>query len=123
MALFGGEKRKAKNEALQAEVERVGELSIEDLAVEAMSKAFGSEGLAPGGGTVLATDVSGAFIPGDSTWGLDQDELVEIDEIVAEGIQRLEHSGLVRMIVADDDSHNSHTYVAATRAGRAAVAD
>lgn len=121
MALFGGESREAKNEALEAELARVGSLSIGDLAAEAMNRAFGSEGLSPSGDPVLASDVSGAFIPGDSTRGLDHNDLVELDQIAAEGIQALEHAGLVRCIVASDDAHNTHTYVTATRAGRAAL--
>jgi hypothetical protein len=121
MALFGGEKRKAKNEALDAEVERVNALSLEDLAVETMTKGFGPGAPGAGGGAVLASDIGGAFVPGDSTFGLDQDDLVAINNIASEGIQVLEHAGLVRMIVASDDSHNSHTYVTMTRAGRAAV--
>ena len=56
-----------------------------------------------------------------STRGLDQNGLLEIDRIAAEGVQALEHAGLVRVIVASDDAHNTHTYVTATRAGRAAV--
>ena len=120
MALFGGEKREENNEALRAEIERVGALSLDELAAEAMAKGFGP-GTPGADGLVLASNVSGAFVPGDTTRGLDQASLVEIDNIVAEGIQALEHAGLVRMIGASDDAHNYSTYVKATRAGVAAL--
>jgi hypothetical protein len=120
MALFGGEKRQAKNDALQAEVERIDALSLDDLAAETLVKGFGTG--APGAnGAIRATDVSGEFIPGDSTSGLDQGELVEINDMVAEGIQRLEHAGLVRVVVSTDGGSTYHTFVTTTRAGRAAL--
>jgi hypothetical protein len=120
MALFGGEKRQAKNEALDAEVQRLDALPLDDLAVETMAKGFGPGSPGAEGGAVLASNIGGAFVPGDSTSGLDQDELVEINDLAAEGIQVLEHAGLVRVVVAGSGSVYN-TYVTTTRAGRAAL--
>jgi hypothetical protein len=69
MALFGGEKREAKNEALQAELARIDSLSLDALAAETLTKGFGPDG--PGAsGAIRATELGGAFVPGDSTSGL-----------------------------------------------------
>ena len=120
MALFGGEKREAKNEALQAELARIDSLSLDDLAAETLTKGFGPDG-PDASGAIRATELGGAFVPGDSTSGLDQGDLVQINDIVAEGIQRLEHAGLVRVVVSSDGGSRYFTFVTPTRAGRAAL--
>jgi hypothetical protein len=116
MPLFGGGKRQAESEALHAEVERLGGLSLQQLAVEVMEKGFGPGGPAAAG-PVLLQNIAGAFSP--VTSGLAArygDESQRLAGIVAEGVQVLEHACLVRWIFSGGDT--AEMYWCTTRYGQ-----
>lgn len=121
MPLFGGgEKRQEDDDALRAEIDRIAALTLQQLAAEAMTKGFGAGAPGAGGAAVRPSDVSGTFIPADSSHGLDQGMLVELADIVVEGVQVLEHACLVRIVVSGSGGvYNS--YVVTTRLGRVAL--
>ena len=121
MPLFGHEKRDAENEKLRREVERLGAMSLQQVAAEVMTRGFG-----PGGpGAEGATPVEGivyVFNPASISVGLDDDALNALHEIVAEGVQALEHACLVRSYLAFfDRSSNVSVAWTSTRLGRAAL--
>jgi len=103
MPLFGGGKRQAESEALQAELERLGALSLQQLAVEVMVKGFGPGGPAADGRVDLQ-DIAGAFSPVTSVLAARYgEESRQLASIVAEGVQVLEHACLVRWIFSGGD--------------------
>ena len=116
MPLFGGGKRQAESEALHAEVERLGALSLRDLAAEVMVKGFGPGGPAADG-PVHIQNIAGAFSPVTSMLtarsGGDSQALASI---VAEGVQVLEHTCLVRWIFSGGDT--AELYWCKTRYGQ-----
>jgi hypothetical protein len=84
-----------------------------------MTKGFGPGG--PGAeGPTRPSDVAGAFIPAQSSHGLDDGALVLLADVVVEGIQVLEHACLVRLVVSGSGSIYN-TYVVTTRLGRSAL--
>ena len=116
MPLFGGGKRQAESEALQAEVERLGALSLQQLAVEVMTKGFGPDGPAAGG-PVHLQNIAGAFSPVTSVLAARYGEESQLlASIVAEGVQVLEHSCLVRWIFTGGDT--ADMYWTKTRYGQ-----
>jgi hypothetical protein len=115
MPLFGGGKRQAESEALQAEVERLGTLSLQQLAVEVMVKGFGPGGPAADG-PVHVQNIAGAFSPVTSVLGARDDESRLLASIVAEGVQVLEHACLVRWIFSGGDT--AEMYWCKTRYGQ-----
>jgi hypothetical protein len=120
MPLFGGgDKHEADNEALQLELQRIAALPLPQLAVATMSKGFGPGGPAAGG-YARPSDIAGAFIPADSSHGLDSDLLKQLMDIVVEGIQVLEHACLVGTTVSGSGGVYD-TYVTKTRLGQAAL--
>lgn len=94
----------ADQDALQAEVDRLGSLPMPELAAEVMAKGFGPGGqgadknntVTVGGSNVNAGVTVGSiapdFVPGDADEGL----RIRRDRLVAEGMQALEHASLVR---------------------------
>jgi hypothetical protein len=116
MPLFRGGKRHAESEALRAEVERLGSLSLQQLAVEVMTKGFGPGGPAADG-PVHMQNIAGAFSPVTSVLAARAgDEGQRLASIVAEGIQVLEHACLVRWTFSGGDS--SEMYWCKTRYGQ-----
>jgi len=124
VGFFGdGEKRQADNEALQAEVARIGALPVKQLAVEVMTKGFGPGGPAAGGVLARPSDIAGAFIPTESSHDLDQSQLDTLYQIAVEGLQALEHAGLVRfqLIIDAGTNDNYNLNYTATRLGTTAL--
>lgn len=119
MPLFGGGKRQAENAALQAELQRLGSLSLQQLATEVMVKGFGPGGPAADSLAQLES-IAGAFSPVTgvlaSRYGEDGQLLASI---VAEGVQVLEHTCLVRWIFSGGDT--SEMYWTKTRYGQAVL--
>jgi hypothetical protein len=118
--LFGGGEDKQANEAaFHREVDRVNALPLAQLAAEVMRKAFtGADGF------ITLGQAAGAFIPDGHEKGIDDADVQRIYEIVAEGIQVLEHACLVRMVFHGNDrsTANYHWDVTATRLGKNALA-
>lgn len=109
MALFGSRaERSAEADALEAEIERLDQLTLPALAAEVMEKAFGpgaewedpEEEVTVGGpnagagATVEA--IATAMAPDGSTRSVDDRTRLRLQRLVAEGAQALEHASLVR---------------------------
>jgi hypothetical protein len=106
---------KPDDAATVAELDRLSALSISDLAVEVMSKGFGSDGPASDG-LPSVKQILNAFAPDAAR--LDEATHRQYYEVVGEGVQVLEASGLVRATVwGGDGGVNFH----ATRRGLAAL--
>ena len=92
----------AGTSTLQAEVDRLGSLSLPELAAEVMSKGFGPG--CPGaddsvtvGGPNFKAGVTVAALAADFVSGAADEGLrVRRDRLIAEGMQALEHASLVR---------------------------
>jgi hypothetical protein len=110
--------------ALQAEVDRLGSLSLPELAAEVMSKGFapgcpgGDESVTVGGPSINAgvtvAALAAEFVSGAADEGL----RVRRDRLIAEGVQALEHASLVR---AQLHTAMGGLDYAVTRLGTAAV--
>lgn len=120
MPLFGG-KREAENEKLRAELTRIEALPLKDLAAEVMVKGFG-----PGGPAADAPGapqhIAGAFNPAEGSFGIDDQALRDMFLVVVEGLQVLEHAGLVRYLV-DGSGGVYDQYYTLTRLGTATLAE
>lgn len=119
--------------AVEREIERVGALPLPELAAEAMAKGFGAD--APGGpgrpGTienpqvssnvdrVTVGDVAREFAPALRGRNVTPEQALRCNQLIAEGVQLLEHAGLLRAEFASSGV-GALSYVA-TRRGRAAV--
>ncbi len=128
--LFGGKDEGQDDVAtMQAEIDRLDALSIDRLAEEVMGKGFGPDG--PGGpgrpGTledltsstferVGVTEIARRFTPAYSARAVGPDLIRRLGFIVGEGLQALEHAGLIRVLWNGGQPH----YMA-TRRGRAAA--
>jgi hypothetical protein len=122
------------NETLQAELDRLGSLSLQDLAAEVMVKGFGPGGPGQDDGHVTVGqqnansgpdvyDIGHVFVDYSGTYlyGTPSPEELQwrgILRLVAEGLQELEHASLIRMQM--HTSMGSFDY-AVTRRGRAAL--
>lgn len=117
--------------SMLAEIDRVSSLSLHQLAAEVMTKGFGPGG--PGGpgqpGTLespaarpvaraTASRITAEFTPAYRSSHVSPELQLHLLDLVAEGIQLLEHSCLIRHEV-----HANTTALAyvATRLGRAAL--
>ncbi len=134
MGLFGDKGDDGdKAEALRSDLHRLEGLAIPALALEILTKGFGPGG--PGEDPEESVTVSGPNI--DSGVGVrriagaispareadesaDPDAARLIDRIVAEGVQALEHAGLIRCQM--HTAMNGLDY-ALTRLGRKSIAD
>jgi hypothetical protein len=109
MALFGGRaERSAELDELEAEIERLDRLPLPALAAEVMGKAFGpgaewedpEEEVTIGGPNVDAgatvAGIAAEMAPGGSTKGADERTRLQLQRLVAEGVQALEHAALIR---------------------------
>jgi hypothetical protein len=122
MPIFGhSEKHQAENDQLRAEVERLGALSLQQLAVEVMAKGFGPGGLVPDGGGATSPMIAGQFNPVQSTFGIDDAASIQLHMIVKDGLQILEHACLVRVDLDVNGSGNYLMTWSATRLGQAAL--
>lgn len=116
--------------ALKAEVDRLDALSLPALAAEVMAKGFGPgqpgadeddtisvEGPNISAGPTIA-DVALEFAPGGDTKGADDATRLRLQRLVAEGLQALEHAGMIRTQM--HTAMNGFDF-ALTRQGRAAL--
>jgi hypothetical protein len=124
------EQQRVNGNELQAEIDRLESLPLAELATEVMSKGFGPGG--PGANEDDAITIGGpnigagptissialAFTSEGNTRGADDSVRQHLYRLVAEGLQMLEHAGLIRTQV--HTSMNSFDYTL-TRAGRAAL--
>lgn len=116
--------------ALTAEIDRLEALSLPALAAEVMAKGFGPG--APGADENNAISVEGPnisagpttvdvaleFAPGGDTKGADDATRLRLHRVVAEGLQLLDHAGLIRTQM--HTAMNGFDF-APTRKGRAAL--
>jgi hypothetical protein len=114
--------KKADNDGLNAEVERLGSLTLDQLGAEVLAKGFGPEG--PGTPAYTdAGDIAGAISGPYQGRGDDEAANEQLYELVAEGVQVLEHACLVRPVFhgqgGDFSSYNLGW--GATRLGRDAI--
>ena len=115
--------KKADNAGLNVEVQRLGTLTLHQLGAEVMAKGFGPGGPGDGGYTDMA-DIAGAFTQPYQGRDYDQAADEQLCEMVAEGIQVLEHACLVRPVFHGQGGDHSVHYDlgwSATRLGRAAL--
>lgn len=116
--------------ALQAEIDRLDSLSLPALAAEVMAKGFGPgspgadddntisvEGPNISAGPTIA-DVALEFTPAGNTKGADDATRLRLQKLVAEGLQALEHAGLIRTQM--HTAMNGFDF-ALTRKGRSAL--
>jgi hypothetical protein len=119
--VWAGEK--SDSDGLRAELTRLSSLTLEQVAAEVMTKGFGPGG--PGAAGHADPDVIGAaFTQPFQGRDYDQEVDVAVMEIVAEGLQVLEHACLIRPVFhGQGGSHDVHYALGwgATRLGRAAV--
>jgi hypothetical protein len=109
MSLFGGRGEGSDDGgALEAEIQRLERLTLAALAVEVMTKAFGpgaecedpDEEVTVGGPNVGAgatvEGITPDMAPGGTTKGADEKTRLRLQRLVADGVQVLEHAGLIR---------------------------
>jgi len=109
MALFGSRAdRSAEADVLEAEIERLDQLTLPALAAEVMGKAFGpgaewedpeEEATVGGpndGAGATVEMITTAMAPDGSTRAVDDRTRLRLQRLVAEGLQALEHASLVR---------------------------
>jgi hypothetical protein len=121
MSLFGSdEKKEARGAEVRAEVERLGALSLPQLAQEVMVRVYG-----PGGpGAVGSADYQETMKPFDPTGtgifpGVAEELRVPLEELLQEGMQQLMNSALVVAPLRGGDIARPRYRL--TRAGRAAL--
>src|SRR3954464_15354686 len=130
MPLFGGHADE-ENAKLHAELARIDALPPPQLAGEVMTRVFGPGGQGEGGGAVKLQDVAGAFNPAEGSFGIDDDALRGLYgvggegglrvmyDVVCEGVQVLEHSGLVRVVMGNEPRGTVlYAWAVPTRLGR-----
>ena len=115
--------KKADNDGLSAELQRLSSLTLQQLAAEVMVKGFGPGG--PGADTYAdMADIGGAFSQPYQGRDYDQEADSRVMEMVAEGVQVLEHACLVRPVFhGQGGDHSVHYNLGwgGTRLGRAAL--
>jgi hypothetical protein len=122
MPLFGGHADE-DNAKLHAELARIDALPLPQLAGEVMTRVFGPGGQGEEGGAVKLADIAGAFNPAQGSFGIDDDALREMYSVVSEGVQALEHAGLVREIMSNEPRGSVlYPWALPTRLGRLALA-
>jgi hypothetical protein len=119
MPLFGKSKEKgAQEDAARAEVERLNALPVEDLAREIMP-AFGPDG-PRAGKEINALQISNWLM---RSYGGGAKHLRELHTPVCEGVQALEHAGLVQVFSGERGSIANGAHAKATRLGETALAN
>ncbi|MCW2981412.1 MAG: hypothetical protein JWO14_3139 [Solirubrobacterales bacterium] len=109
MSLFGSRGEGSDDDgALEAEIQRLERLTLAALAVEVMTKAFGpgaecedpQEEVTVGGPNIGAgatvEGITPDMAPGGTTKGADERTRLRLQRLVAEGVQVLDHAGLIR---------------------------
>ncbi len=123
MGLLGGGGRRERDETdLRAELARLDALSPDDLADEVLHRVFGPGGRATDG-AVPAEEAVVAFDPrGTGLFpGMPTDLREAYRELVEEGVQTLEHRGLV--LVRITGREQTKVALRLTRAGRREVGE
>jgi len=119
MGLFGDkDKKERENAQIQARFDQLEPLDIPDLANAVMLAAFGPD--SPNHGTPIAlVFVQQAVSESESVFGIDLELRHRLDELTQEGLQALEHAGLVVWTFSGGDQAGMSWRP--TRAGRAAI--
>lgn len=125
MGLFGSAEKDAKkaaeNAALHEVRDRLAALPLVDLADEVLRTTFAGSGPGAADGLVAREQILQPFDPTESIFGIDDRAKAELEQIVLEGVQILEHACLVRWDVTGNDHVSRTLYL--TRVGRQALAD
>jgi hypothetical protein len=117
--LFGkSEEKLAQEEAARAEAARLNALSVEDLAGEIMP-AFGPEG-PRAGKEINSLQVSNWLM---RSYPRGAHYVRQLHTSVCEGMQLLEHAGLVQVLAGKRGSIATGAHVMATRVGETALAN
>lgn len=114
MGMFG---RKGDEAEIQAEIDRLGALALTDLAAEIMDTLVTMDDLPLGARGPNDYEVGDALVGAK----MRSAQKLALVGVVAEGLQALEHAGLVYPVVGLRNESYSMNY-AVTRAGAAAVA-
>ena len=116
MALFGDKKEPQDSGAgIEGEVERLGALPLQELASEVMVRGFGPECPA-GDGRPSVRMITDLMVPGGAR--LEQGAYQGLNELIGEGMQVLEHAGLVLSTIWGG---KGGLYFVATRLGKSAL--
>ena len=121
MGLFGGGERRRRDESeIRMELARLDALPLDDLAATVLETVFGPEGVAEDG-VVEMWRITMPFDPHRTGLfpGMPKDVRTGYLELVEEGVQRLEHQGLVLVRVSGRDQTTIELRL--TRAGRRAL--
>jgi hypothetical protein len=132
--VFGNkEKRQAADAALLAEIERLESLPLNQLATEVMTRGFGpgTPGAAgstavvggsvkSGGASIVAYTGVSQIAKAFNRDGRDMTLIRRLHDVIAEGLQALEHAGLVRAEALGPSGTSSAGYVV-TRVGADAL--
>ena len=113
MGIFGS---KADPGAVQALIDRLGALPLDALAQEVLGAVVGFDDLPMGAQGPTAYEVAEHLAGGK----VKAAQLLELAELVAEGLQQLEHASLVRPSVGLRNESYDLQYVL-TRAGRTSL--
>ncbi len=118
--LGGGDRRRRDESALRTELARLDALSLDDLAAVVLEALFGPDGVAEDG-VVEMWRITMPFDPHRTGLfpGMPKDLRTAYRDLVEEGVQRLEHQGLVVMRVSGRDQTTVDLRL--TRAGRRAL--
>ena len=123
--MSGAERDRENVAAMQAEIERVDRLPLNQLAAEVMIKGFGPGGPGQSGTVedpvgahrVNLEDIAGLFTPAFAARGVGPELNKRLTNLIAEGLQILENAALVRV-----SNRGGFEHYFATRRGREAVA-
>jgi hypothetical protein len=116
MSLFGDKKDgQERGIDVQAEVERLSSLAVPRLAAEVMVRGFGPDCPAADGRPSVRKIVD-SMVPEAAR--MEQGAYQDLNDLIGEGIQALEHAGLVQPTVWGG---TGGLYFVATRRGKAAL--
>ena len=118
--LGGGDRRRRDESGLRTELARLDASSLDDLAAVVLEALFGPDGVAEDG-VVEMWRITMPFDPHRTGLfpGMPKDLRTAYRDLVEEGVQRLEHQGLVVMRVSGRDQTTVDLRL--TRAGRRAL--
>jgi hypothetical protein len=118
MPFFGASKDE-ENAKLHAELQRISALPLPQLASEVMRKGFGPDALGADGAAVKIQDLAGVFNPAQGSFGIDDDALRDMYNVVSEGVQVLEHACLLRLVMSTEPRGSVlYQWALATRLGQ-----